>query len=104
MADTTSTDGARIVSVEDGSAAAKAGLKAEDVITAIGETKITSYSDLSRELKHYRAGDTAEFTVQRGGESVTVTVTFDAKPAEQAQEETMPSDGWNPWDFFPGNP
>ncbi len=104
MADTTSTDGARIVSVEDGSAAAKAGLKAEDVITAIGETKITSYSDLSRELKHYRAGDTAEFTVQRGGESVTVTVTFDAKPTEQAQEETMPSDGWNPWDFFPGNP
>ena len=110
MADTTSTDGARIASVEDGSAAAKAGLQAEDVIVAIGDTKITSYTDLSRELKHYRAGDTAEFTVQRSGQTVTVTVTFDAKPtdtsteASQETQETQPEGGWNPWNIFPENP
>ena len=110
MADTTSTDGARIASVEDGSAAAKAGLQAEDVIVAIGDTKITSYTDLSRELKHYRAGDTVEFTVQRSGQTVTVTVTFDAKPtdtsseASQETQETQPEGGWNPWNIFPENP
>ena len=110
MADTTSTDGARIASVEDGSAAAKAGLQAEDVIVAIGDTKITSYTDLSRELKHYRAGDTAEFTVQRSGQTVTVTVTFDAKPTDtstetsQETQETQPEGGWNPWNIFPENP
>jgi serine protease Do len=45
-------DGAEIESVTKGSAAEKAGLKEDDVITKINDTKITSPDDLSNAIKN----------------------------------------------------
>ena len=69
--------GAYVYSVESGTAADRAGLEAGDIITALGERKIESYTDLRSALKDYSAGDTAEMTVYRAGESMTITITFD---------------------------
>ncbi len=69
--------GAYVYSVEKGTAAEKAGLEAGDIITAMGEHKIESITDLKSALKNFSAGDTTQMTVYRAGESMTMTITFD---------------------------
>jgi serine protease Do len=52
-------DGVLVSSVNADSAAAKAGLKAGDVITAVNDTKVTSASDLRSRLRNLEAGEFA---------------------------------------------
>lgn len=68
--------GAYIYSVEPGSSAEAAGLQPGDIITRLGETEIGSYSDLRAAVKSFSAGDTADLTFYRAGESMTISVTF----------------------------
>jgi serine protease Do len=82
------TAGAYIYSVTDGGAAAKAGLKVGDVITKIDDTKITSLEDLTVAKKSYSAGDTATFTINRSGKTMTVKVTWGQQPKEEADTST----------------
>lgn len=69
--------GAYVAKAQPGSAAEKAGLQEGDVITKLGDEEIGSYNDLKNAIKQYSAGDQAELTFYRAGESRTVTVTFD---------------------------
>jgi serine protease Do len=55
-------DGALVKSVQDGSAAAKAGIKAGDVITSVNGSHVYDPSDISHALN--RMDDGAEFTVE----------------------------------------
>ncbi|MCC8358061.1 MAG: S1C family serine protease [Oscillospiraceae bacterium] len=81
-------EGAYIDSVNEGSAAEAAGLEVGDIITAVDDTTISSASDLTNAVKSYRAGDTAELTVFRDDEYITLTITFDEKlPDEETKEE-----------------
>ncbi|MCD7769729.1 MAG: PDZ domain-containing protein [Oscillospiraceae bacterium] len=81
-------EGAYIDTVNEGSAAEEAGLESGDIITAVDDTEITSASDLTTAVKGYRAGDTAELTVFRDDEYITLTITFDEKlPDEETEEE-----------------
>jgi serine protease Do len=86
------SSGVFIYSVEDGSAADKAGLKMGDVITKIGDTNITSMEDLTAVKKQYSAGDTATFTIYRDGGETTVELTWDAVPANQEEDQTQQSE------------
>lgn len=70
--------GAYVNSVEPGSCAEAAGLKKGDIITAMGGTGITTAAELTSVKNSYEAGDTVELTVYRSGETVTLTITFDA--------------------------
>jgi len=74
--------GAYVKYVEKSSAAEKAGIAAGDVITKIGDKAVASYSDLTSAVKQYRAGDTAQITVYRSGESKTLSITFDEAKAD----------------------
>ena len=74
------SQGVYLYAVAPGGAAAAAGLQAGDVVTQIDGTDIQSMTDLSAAEKSYSAGDTAQFTVIRGGQTVQVTVTWGAKP------------------------
>ena len=104
------TQGVFVCSVEEGSAAEKAGLRMGDVITKIDDKTITSYEDLVAAKKSYSAGDTATFTIYREGKTQTVELTFDAAPQTQEtaqdssqQQQQGGSNGgyyYNPWDFF----
>ena len=69
--------GAYVYSVESGSCADKAGVREKDIITAIGDHEITGYTDLTSALHSFSAGDTTELKVYRGGEDITLTITFD---------------------------
>ena len=67
------TDGAYVVDVTPGSSADKAGIQSKDLITAVDDHKITTRTDLTRTLRNYKAGDTAEITVVRSGRELTLT-------------------------------
>lgn len=112
------TEGVFVCSVEEGSAADKAGLQMGDVITKIDDTTISDMTDLNAAKKSYRAGDTVTLTVYRGGKTMEVPLTFDAVPkatetssSDQSTDNSYNngngyySDGSNgsysnPWDFF----
>ena len=82
--------GVFVYSVEEGSAADKAGLQMGDVITKVDDTEVDSVEELNAAKKQYSAGDTATLTVYRAGETITVDITWDALPADQqVQEESQ---------------
>ncbi len=110
--------GVYVYSVDAGSCAAKAGIRQGDVITKLGDVDILTNADLTAAKKAYRAGDTAEVTIYRSGEYLTLTVTFDEKQpetrtamAEEQEENSAPNEGFGSfgsgsgqslWDFFFG--
>ena len=111
------TKGVFIYSVEEGSAADKAGLKMGDVIMKIDGTDVDSYQELVALKKKYSAGDESTFTIYRGGQQQEVSVTWGAVPADQATKSDDSSqsqqnqnnnnynnggNGYytNPWDIF----
>ncbi|HKR58686.1 MAG TPA: PDZ domain-containing protein, partial [Pyrinomonadaceae bacterium] len=74
--------GTLITSVTENSPAAKAGLKAGDVITAIDGEKVDSSGDVSRAINRKQEGDVT-LTVVRDRNSRTVTVTPEKNPNRQ---------------------
>src|SRR5207249_2258495 len=71
--------GVLITSVTENSPAAKAGLKAGDVITAIDGEKVSSPGDISRGLSKKETGDVS-LTVVRDRNTRTITVTPEKNP------------------------
>ena len=100
--------GVFVYSVEEGSAADQAGLQMGDVITKIDDTEVNSVEELNAAKKQYSAGDTAALTVYRGGETITVEITWGAVPADQQtqeaqaqQDSSQNGSGYtNPFDIF----
>ena len=82
-----------IYSVEEGYAAEKAGLQMGDVITKVDDHDITSLEDLTAVKKQYSAGDTVTLTVYRGGETITVELTWDVVPAEEKTDSDTQTSG-----------
>ena len=80
-------EGIYVVSVEEGSAAANAGIMKGDIITKFDGSSISSYSDLQKTLQYYAAGDSVTVTVQRpqNGEyvSIELNLTLGSRPASQ---------------------
>ena len=105
-------EGVFVYSVEEGKAAQKAGLQMGDVITKVDDHDIRTMEDLTAVKKQYAAGDTSTLTVYRGGQSITVELTWDAVPADkQSEDETsqssnsgnngQPGNGYtDPYDIF----
>jgi S1-C subfamily serine protease len=77
--------GVVIASVGAGSAAERAGLKASDVITAIGKTPVRGSSDFRNKIGLMRIGDVVELTVLRAGRSMVVRATMDT-PVKKANK------------------
>jgi S1-C subfamily serine protease len=74
-------DGAHIQSVNQGTPAAKAGLQAGDIITTVNGTKLDNKTQLGNVLSTLKPGDTVTLTVNRGGETKTLTATLIEYPA-----------------------
>ncbi len=68
--------GAEIVSVEPDSAASAAGLRAGDVVTAVGDRPVTSSTELTAAVRSSAPGDKVSLTVRRNDETATVEVTL----------------------------
>jgi serine protease Do len=75
---------AQVMSVVEGSAADKAGIREGDVITAIDGKPLSNSLELSTRIAGMKPGQTVEITLNRAGEERTVTVTLGA-----SEEETV---------------
>jgi len=71
----TAEGGAAVVS---GSPAAKAGLKAGDIITKVNGYSVGEVASVSSLISEYEPGDTVQLTVLRGGQALTKSVTLAA--------------------------
>ena len=78
------SSGVFVYSIEQNGAAARSGLQAGDIIIKLGDTDITSMTDLMNAKKSYKAGDTTTMVVNRSGSEVTIDFTFGAQPQEAA--------------------
>jgi S1-C subfamily serine protease len=68
--------GAVIVTVTSGGPAASAGLQPGDVITKLGDTTITTVSELTTALASLQPGNQVTVTYQREGQTKTANVTL----------------------------
>ena len=81
LSDSSSQTGAAVGQVRAGTPAARAALRAGDVVTAAAGTTINSASELRAVINAHRPGDTISVTYTRGGQSHTIKVKLAARPA-----------------------
>lgn len=72
-------EGVLVTSVVDDSAAAKAGLRAGDVVTSINGTTVARPSELRREIQRLRAGDEFTLEVVRDKKPTTIKGTVEER-------------------------
>ena len=103
--------GAAIRSVEQDSPAEKAGLQANDIVTAVNGETIRSYEELGRIISGSEVGDVLELTVYRLGEnhegkSVTLSVTVGERIQDAIPNSSQSGSGYSGGQSggFPGYP
>ncbi|HWL82344.1 MAG TPA: DegQ family serine endoprotease [Roseomonas sp.] len=77
-------NGALVAQVQPNSPAAEAGIKAGDVVTAVGGTPVHSPRDLARQIASMPPGAKAELTMRRGGDEKKLEVKLAALQDEKA--------------------
>lgn len=77
--DLTEGPGAKVVEVTEGSAAAKAGITKNDVITAVDGAAINDVAALQEKAAQLKAGDAINIKLTRDGKSKEVTVKIPKK-------------------------
>jgi membrane-associated protease RseP (regulator of RpoE activity) len=70
--------GVLVNSVISGSPAEKAGIKAQDTITAVDGKEVKSPPELSQVVLGYKVGDTIKVTINRSGQSLEISVTLES--------------------------
>lgn len=80
-----STSGAKITSVSDNSAAAKAGLKPGDVITKVDDKAVYDHEQLSEAISNHKPDDKVTITYKRDGKENKATVTLGKRPRRPAR-------------------
>lgn len=77
-------NGVGITDVQSGSAAADAGLKSGDVITAVDGTNVTTAAALASAIQQHSSGDQITVTYTRDGKSTTAKVTLGSRTSTQS--------------------
>lgn len=68
--------GVKVDGVSEGRAAQKAGIKTGDIVTQLGEHKVSSVEAYMQALSKFKKGDSTKVTVKRGGEELVFDITF----------------------------
>lgn len=86
--------GARLQVVGPGTPAAVAGLKVDDLITAVGNEAVSGAVDLLDKVRKHRPGEKIDLAVLRAGQKITMTATLIRRPLEliRPEWETSPVD------------
>src|SRR5262249_43916668 len=87
-------EGILIRSVEKGSAAEKAGLKAGDVIIKADNEKLNDRSDLSHILRNHHSGGKLSLVVMRDKKEQTIVVTLPDRGSRDSSWVVIDPDEW----------
>jgi serine protease Do len=82
---------AQVVSVEEGSAAEKAGIRPGDIIVAVDGQELTNSLQLSKLIGTRKPGEEIKITINRDGEKRTLTVRLGSAPADNQTASRNPS-------------
>jgi S1-C subfamily serine protease len=92
-------EGILVRSVEKGSAAEKAGLKAGDVIVKADNEKLNDRSDLSHILRNHRSGGKLNLVVMRDKKEQTIVVTLPDRSSRDSSWILIDPEEWlSSWD------
>jgi C-terminal processing protease CtpA/Prc len=83
--------GLRVLAVRPGGPAAIAGLKPNDLITAIAGVRVRQMSDMAEIMALFPAGDTIALDIQRDGKQQQVKVTLAQPPAAKEAAKPPPT-------------
>lgn len=97
--------GAAVKSVVENSPAEKAGIKVNDIITAVNGNEITGRSELSETISSCAVGDKLTLTVYRQGETLSIDVTVgeqtkSALESDNSGSQSNQQQGGSISDFF----
>lgn len=97
--------GAYVTELAAGHCAERAGVQPKDIIVALGDYTVANVTELTRALRHFKAGDTTTITVVRAGQSLSLNIQLDEKPQDLnavPNQQEMPSEGdYDEWyDYF----
>jgi serine protease Do len=84
-----------VASVEEGSAAARAGLKAKDAILMIAGTKILDREDVLDILQSYKPGDVVTLRLRRGDKELEIKATLGKRTLEVKKGRDVRADKMN---------
>jgi aminopeptidase YwaD len=73
-------EGVQLNGVREKSPAAKAGLRAGDIVIKFGDTTVKSIQDYTLALQNYKPGDEVDVVVRRGAEKITLHAKLTARP------------------------
>lgn len=90
------TNGAVVEDVQSGTPAAKAGLKAGDIIRTVNGQTVTSFTSLRYEIAEMNPGTHVTLGVLRDGKTLTLHVTLGTLPATASNESGGPNEGKGP--------
>jgi putative serine protease PepD len=79
--------------IASGSPAAKAGLQAGDIITAVNGQHVTSVNQFVAAIANYAPGDTVTLTINRSGSTKTIKLTLGAQPASAPSTSSSQGQG-----------
>ena len=98
-----STTGAYIASIAEGTGAADSDLQVGDIITQVDDTKVASTTDVTLEVREHNPGDTVTVTVNRNGETLEIPVVLSSDENQAAATENQ-NDNSNGRGQEQGNP
>jgi len=87
--------GAIVADPQPGSPAAKAGIEAGDVITALNGTPVKNSRDIARKVGMMAPGSLIKFDFVRNGQSKTMTLTLGEMPNQQVAKADQDRTGQN---------
>lgn len=68
--------GVRVDGVSEGKPAQKAGIKAGDIVTQLGEHKVSSVESYMQALSKFKKGDATKVKIKRGNEALEFDISF----------------------------
>lgn len=77
--------GVRVLDVQPGSPADRAGLRRQDLIVAIGGVRVRQMTEMTDIIENFTAGQSAEFELLRGANRTRLRVTLGQRPALAGQ-------------------
>ena len=77
-------NGVRITRVREDGPSSKAGIKADDIITAVDDKAVTRAEQLLEEIRKHKVGDKVKFKILRDEKTSEITVTLERRPETPA--------------------